>query len=298
MKAFLNKYVNVLILVVLMLIWGSSFILMKRSLLYFSSTELGALRIIFAGLALLPFFFKRRVGLSRRDWFWLALSGLIGQVIPAFLFAKAQTVIDSSLAGILNSTTPIFALIVGIFIFKMKAHWVNFVGIIMGFVGAVLIIWGKSKGSIEFNLQYSGLVLLATIMYAFNVNIVKHILRNIEARSIAILSVVFWLPFLLALLFFTTPILHTLQDPKAVMGLIYPMTLGMVGTALALVFFNILIKRSGVLFATSVTYLIPVVASIIGFFDGEMFKASHLLWIAIILLGVYLVNFKPKSGKL
>jgi len=136
---------------------------MKRTLEVYSNVELGALRISFAGLVLLPFAFSRIKGLSRKDWIWLATVGVIGNTIPAFLFAKAQTGIDSSLAGILNSTTPLFALIIGLLVYKLKTHWLNYIGIFLGFIGAIMIIISKNDGHIDFNLQYSAYVVLATV---------------------------------------------------------------------------------------------------------------------------------------
>jgi len=266
---------------------------MKRTLEVYSNVELGALRISFAGLVLLPFAFSRIKGLSRKDWIWLAIVGVIGNTIPAFLFAKAQTGIDSSLAGILNSTTPLFALIVGLLVYKLKTHWLNYIGIFLGFIGAIMIIISKNDGHIDFNLQYSAYVVLATVFYAFNLNIVKFNLKNTEPFTIAIISysIVFF-PVLIYL-FTGTSFAHTIQQPGAIAALIYPAILGVIGSAIAIVIFNYLVKISGVLFTASVTYLIPIVATIIGVFDGELIKPIHILWISLILFGVLLVNKKP-----
>ncbi len=268
---------------------------MKRTLAFYSNTELGALRISFAGLVLLPFAFSRMKGLSKKEWFWLLIVGLIGNTIPAFLFAKAQTGIDSSLAGILNSTTPLFALIVGLLIYNLKTHWFNFIGIILGFIGAIMIIISKNDGHIDFNLQYSAYVILATVFYAFNLNIVKYNLKNVKPFSIAIISysIVFF-P-VLVYLFSGTEFTNTIQQPGALIALIYPAILGVIGSAIAIVIFNYLVKISGVLFTASVTYLIPIVATIIGVFDGEVIRPIHTLWILLILFGVFLVNKKPKK---
>ena len=267
---------------------------MKRTLLFFSNVELGALRISFAGAVLIPFAFSRFKALNRSQWMWLAIVGVIWNTIPAFLFAKAQTVIDSSLAGILNSTTPLFALLVGLIVFKLKAHWVNYVGIFLGLIGAVMIILAKNDGHIDFNLQYSAYVVLATVFYAFNLNIVKYSLKDTDPYTIAIISFsIVFIP-VLTYLFIGTDFMISMQKPGALHALIFPAILGIFGSAIAIVIFNHLVKMVGVLFAASVTYLIPIVASVIGFFDGEVFKPIYLFWISMILVGVFMVNKKPK----
>jgi drug/metabolite transporter (DMT)-like permease len=295
-KKFIGEYLQWLLLLILALIWGSSFILMKRSLSFFTASELGALRISFAGATVLFFSFKRVKKLTKEDWFWLAFVGIIGNLFPAFLFAKAQTVIDSSLSGILNSTTPIFALLVGLLVFKMRASWVNFAGIILGFIGTVLIILAKNDGKIDFNLQYSALVILATFFYGFNINIIRNKLSKIDSFSIATISLsIIFIPAML-ILFFGTDFTQRIMLPPATQAIIYPAILGVVGSAFAIILFNQLVKLAGVLFTASVTYFIPIIASIIGFFDGEIFKPIYFFYILIILFGVFLVNKKPKTS--
>lgn len=274
------------------MIWGSSFILMKRTLEFYSNYELGALRIVFAGLVLLPFALKRLRSLDRKQWFWLSVVGIIGNTIPAFLFATAQTEIDSSLAGILNSTTPLFTLMVGITLFNLEAIRLNYIGILLGFIGAIMIIITKNDGEISFSLQYSSYVILASIFYAFNLNFVKYKLVKTDALTIASVSYFIVFPPMLLFLFFGTDFTTTVMMPGALYALIYPAVLGIVCSAVAITIFNYLVKIAGVLFSASVTYLIPIVASIIGFFDGEIFKPASIIWIAVILFGVFLVNKK------
>lgn len=265
---------------------------MKRSLVYFSPFELGALRIAFAGLALLPFVAKRIKGIAPKTWLQLIVVGLIGNTIPAFLFAYAQTGIPSSQAGILNSTTPLFALIVGLVFYKIKIGWWNVLGVFIGLFGAVLIIYGQSDGNLQFNFFYSSLVLLASILYAFNLNLIKQHLANVESFTIAVISYFVLLGPILLYLFFGTDFIHTIQDPINLRGLIYPAILGVVGSAIAISLFNILIKLKSVLFAASVTYMIPIVALFFGILDGEKFAPINFLWVAAILGGVLLVNKK------
>ncbi len=294
MKTYIDKYLQWILLTILVLIWGSSFILMKRTLVFYSNTELGSLRIVFAGLVLLPFAFKRMRGISKKNWFWIIVVGLIGNTFPAFLFAKAQTGIDSSLAGVLNSTTPMFALMVGLLFFKLKAHWMNFVGILIGFIGAVLMIVAKNGGHFDINIQYSMYVVLATLFYAFNLNIIKYKLANIDAITITAMSYTAVFFPILIYLFAGTEFTTTIMQPGALNALIYPAILGVLGSAVAILIFNYLVKLSGVLFTASVTYLIPIVAAIIGVIDGEVFKPSFLIYLALILTGVFLVNKKKR----
>lgn len=295
LKAFVKNYIQWILLFSLVIIWGSSFILMKRTLEFYSNNALGAMRITFAGLVLFPFVFKRFRKLSKKQWFWLTIVGLIGNTFPAFLFAKAQTGIDSSLAGILNSTTPLFTLLVGLAIYKLKAHWINYVGIVLGFVGAVMIIIAKNGGNIDFNIQYSMYVILATVFYAFNLNVVKYNLKDTDPYTIAIVSYSIVVFPAIIYLFGGTDFLESFKHEGAGLALIYPAILGIFGSALAIVIFNNLIKISGVLFSASVTYLIPIVASIIGFIDGEIFKPIYVLWVFLILLGVFMVNKKTNK---
>ncbi len=278
------------------MIWGSSFILMKRTLEFYSNFELGALRIIFAAMVLLPFAIRRMSKLNKDQWFWLIVVGLIGNTIPAFLFATAQTGIDSSLAGILNSTTPMFTLIVGVILFKLQAKRINFIGIIIGFIGAIMIILTKDDGPLEFNLQYSAYVILASVFYAFNLNFVKYKLAETDAVTIAAVSYSIMLIPISLFLVFGTDFVTTVKEPGAFAALIYPAILGIVCSAIAIVIFNYLVKIAGVLFSASVTYMIPIIASIIGVIDGETFKAASIIWIAVILFGVYLVNKKSVKG--
>lgn len=125
-----------LILLILALTWGSSFILIKRGLETFTPSEVGALRVVNTWLSLLPFALKRLKGFKVIHWILFAVVGIVGSLAPAFLFVAAQKGIDSSLAGILNSLTPLFTLITGIAFIKLKPKWFNITGVILGLIGA------------------------------------------------------------------------------------------------------------------------------------------------------------------
>ena len=287
-----------IILVILAVIWGSSFILIKKGLNYFTSVEVGALRISIAFLFLLPFVFKRIRRLSRREWKFLILNGMIGSGFPAFLFAKAQTGIDSSLAGILNSLTPLFTLIVSLSFFSLKIRWFNILGVIIGLIGAIGLISISGGKSFDFNFGYAVYIIFATICYATNVNIVKYKLKDTDALTITVFSFfTIGIPILLYLLLFTGFINKMTTIPTSWEGLGYIGILAVVGTGMALIAFNKLVKIASPVFAASVTYLIPVVAVSWGMIDGEKITIFAFFWMMVILLGVFLVN-KKKAVKL
>lgn len=281
------------ILIGLALIWGSSFILIKKGLEYFSSTEVGALRISITFLVLSPFAFDKLKHLSKREWKFLALNGLIGSGFPAFLFAKAQTGIDSSLAGILNSLTPLFTLLVGAIFFSHRSKWFNILGVLIGLTGAVGLISISGGRGFEFNFHYALYIIVATVCYAINVNIVKYKLPDTNALTITVMSFfIIGLPVLMYLLIFTDFTKQIIQEPEALTGLGYVAILSVIGTGLALIVFNKLVKIASPVFAASVTYLIPIVAVSWGAIDGEKISPVSYLWMALILVGIFLVNKK------
>jgi drug/metabolite transporter (DMT)-like permease len=281
------------ILTGLALIWGSSFILIKRGLDFFSSAEVGALRISITFLVLSPFALLRIRKLSLQEWKYLALVGLIGSGFPAFLFAKAQTGIDSSLAGILNSLTPLFTMVIGLSFFSLKIRWFNIAGVLIGLAGAIGLISISGGRSFEFNFQYAIYIIIATVCYATNVNLVKYKLRDVDALTITAFSFfIIGLPVLLYLLIFTEFIPQISTEPAALKALGYIGILAVIGTSLALFAFNKLVKLASPVFASSVTYLIPVVAVSWGAIDGEKMPPLSFLWMGVILLGIFLVNKK------
>ena len=280
-----------LALVVLMLVWGSSFILIKRGLVSFSSFELGALRISISFSVLFPFAIRRirNIPVPRLKYFIMA--GIIGNGIPPFLFAKAQTVIDSYLAGVLNSLTPLFTLLAGLLFFGTRTRWVNVVGVVLGLLGAVGLLTFVHDPEIGQGVWYGMLVVIAAICYAVNMNIIKTYLSEHDALTIT--SVVFLVigPPAMLILFGATDFFSTMaHHPQSWQSLGYIALLAIVGTAASMVLHNWLIKRTSALFASTVTYLMPVVSIIWGIVDGEIFLWVYMLWIAMILGGVYLAN--------
>ena len=291
-----TKALNWIILIALALTWGSSFILMKRGLEVFSSDEVAALRIFIAFLFLSPLLIKHFKKDLIKHWKGFLGMGLLGNFIPAFLFTKAETGISSSLTGMLNSLTPLFTLLLGVLLFKSKTKLINAIGILIGFIGAIgLLTAGKSE-DMNNNLLFGVYVVLATVCYALSVNIIKKELGQVNSITATVWAMMFIGPLAGIYLFGFTNFMADLKtNVLAYESLGYVSILAIFGTALSVIIFNVLIKNTNALFASSVTYLIPVVAMGWGILDGEEVVAMHFIWIIVILLGVYLVNKKPKT---
>jgi len=301
MKAEKNvKLESWLILVILTLIWGSSFILIKRGLEdsagnpIFSPEQVGALRIFIAGLTLFPVAILQFKKVLKKHHFWLLMVGLIGNTIPAFLFAIAETEVDSAIAGMINGTTPIFVFLISLIFFKVKFSRLNIIGTFIGFIGALgLVFFGAVK---EWSsLNYMLLLVLATACYGSSVNMMKMKLKEVKPITITAISLGYMaIPCLIYLL--TTNFNEVIStNPNAPMALFYVGILSVVGTTGALVLFNYLVKKESVLFASSVTYLIPIVAILWGIWDGEKLYSMQIGMILIILTGVFLVNKKDNE---
>lgn len=292
-----SKVLHWTIMIALVLVWGSSFIMMKKGLEVFPPDQVGALRVAITFIFLIPFAIYHFKKIKKHHLKYLLIVGFIGNFFPAFLFAEAQTGIDSSLAGILNSLAPLFTLIISVMFFKASAKWYNVVGIFIGLVGACGLLYVSGTKGFTNNFWYGSFIILATIMYAINLNVVKKYFSDLE--PIAITSFAFMLcgiPATVYLFFTDFPVLLATKE-HAVFGLVCLILLAVVGSALALIAYYYLIKFTTVLFAASVTYLIPIVAILWGMQDGEGFKLIYMLWIALILIGVFLVNKKEDATR-
>ncbi len=280
-----------LYLIVLSLIWGSSFILIKKSLIGLTPLQLGALRILFTTVFLLLIGFKSISKIQKHEWKWITISALLGTFFPAFLFAYAETEIDSAVASILNSLVPINTIIIGSLIFKIASSVRQFISIIIGFIGTVFLIYLSAELNPTHNYLYASFILIATLMYAANVNIIKKHMQTMSPMAIAVGNfVVISIPALVVLLFSNFFTVVDFKEPTVQKSLIYVAILAVFGTALAKIMFNKLVQISTPVFASSVTYLMPIIALAWGLFDDEIFGLWQLLASAIILLGVYLAN--------
>ncbi|WP_418638622.1 DMT family transporter [Winogradskyella sp.] len=276
-------------LLILSIIWGSSFILIKKSLLGLTAYQLGALRTIITGLILLTFGFNKLKTIPKSKWKWLLLSGLLGSFIPAFFFAIAETEIDSAVASILNSLVPLNTILFGFAVFKITSTKRQVSGVIIGFIGTAILILKGSELNPNQNYIYAGFVIASTIMYAANVNIIKRYLQDIKPLAIAAGNYAFIvIPALIILVFsdFFKP--KTFENPAFINAFIYVTILSVFGTAIAKVLFFKLVQISTPVFASSVTYIMPIVALIWGIIDGESFSFIQGLAALLILVGVYL----------
>jgi drug/metabolite transporter (DMT)-like permease len=277
------------------IIWGFSFFFMKKGLEVYSPYQVASIRIFLAFLSGLPIIAVMgfKVPLNRLPLIFL--SALLGSGIPPFFFTIAQTQISSSVAGILNSLTPLFALIAGGFLFGIKMKWMQIIGVTVGLVGSIIVVILRADGSFEFHFAFSLLVILAAVFYGINANIIKSKLLDIHPIQLAIATYCLIGPIAGIYLFSTdfVPLLKT--HPKALSSLGYLVILGIVGTSFALMLFNYLARRTSALFATMVTYIIPVVAVIIGYYTGESVGIIHLFGLGLILVGVYISSIKIKE---
>jgi drug/metabolite transporter (DMT)-like permease len=284
-----QKWINWLVFALLSLVWGSSFVLIKEGLRSFSPYQVASLRMLFAGLVLVPFAIKALPQIPKEKMGLVLISGVAGNFIPAFLFCIAETQIDSSLAGILNSLTPLFTILVGISFFKVQTNITKIIGVIIGFIG-LCFLFAAGKDMSMRNMSYAGLVLMATLFYGINVNMVGRYLQNIGALNIASVAFSFLVLPSAAILFFTGYFNNNFTNQTVVQSTLASAVLGIVGTSLASILFYYLIKRAGVIFGSLVTYGIPIVAVCWGMVYGEKITPMQYVWMGVILIGVFIAN--------
>ena len=293
-----SKFSSTLVLVLLALVWGSSFVLMKMGLKaedgssVLSPYQVACMRMILAAIALSPFTLQAIKNIQRQDWKYLAIVGFCGSGIPAFLFAISQQHLDSGLAGILNAITPLFTLLLAVLFFKKKSHRLQIGGMIIGFIGAAGII--AIKGSSMQNFEYAFLILAATLLYGISVNTVGHHLTHMKAPWITAVSITM-VSIPCAFILATTPIEIITEHPSGWRSFAAVATLAVVGTGIANILFFRLTQTAGPILASTVTYLIPIVAVSWGSMLGEEISAGQLGFAGVVLFGVYLSNRTPKN---
>lgn len=291
-----NPNIKWIYLIILSIIWGSSFILIKKSLLGLTPYQLGALRTIITGIILLIAGFYSLKEIPKDKWKWLFISGLLGSFIPAFFFAIAETEIDSAVTSILNSLVPLNTILLGFAVFKISSTKRQVLGVIIGFIGTAILITKGSELNPNQNYYYAIFVIASTLMYATNVNIIKRYLQDVRPLAIAAGNYVFILIPALIVLFFTDFFkTETFEQPEFINSIIFVTILSVFGTAMAKVIFNKLVQISTPVFASSVTYIMPVVALIWGILDGESFSLIQGLATLLILAGVYLSHKRIKT---
>jgi drug/metabolite transporter (DMT)-like permease len=285
-----NKIIPLLLLVLLALTWGSSFILMKKGLATYDSNQVAALRMLIAFIVLLPFGMVHLKRTYPGKWKYFLAVGLFGNFLPAFLFTLAETRISSSLAGLLNSLTPIFTLILGAFFYSMPVKRNHIFGIILGFIGAAMLIIGPGIGGFSTDAQFGLLIVLATLFYGISLNVIRKFLADIPSVTITFWAFMMVGPPAGLYLLTTDVVKRTTDTPGAWESLGFIAILGIIGTAGAVMVFNILIKKTSAIFASSVTYLIPIVALGWGILDNETMDWVQGMAILVILAGIFMIN--------
>lgn len=279
----------IFLFVILSIIWGSSFILMKEGMKVLTPYQVASLRMLSAGLAMLPFCIKYLKTVPKESFLLLFFSGLIGTFFPAYLFCIAETKIDSGIAGILNALTPLFTILIGAVFFASPMPLKKWLGVMIGFVGLVLlIVSGKNTFELT-NMQFAGLIVIATLLYGINLNIVSRYLQHIP--SLAVVSVTLAMLIIPSLLILIgTQYFHYAPDYPFLQATGASIFLGVVGTAVATLLFYRLIQTSGAVFSSMVTYGIPFVALTWGVFAGETINLFQIGCLFIILVGVWLAK--------
>ena len=286
-----TKQLKWFFLILLALIWGSSFILIKKGLVGLNPFQLGSLRMIFAAVFLVIIGFKSIASIPLHQWKYIAVTALFGTFIPAYLFAIAQTEIDSSVSSILNSLTPLNTLILGALVFGLQFKRSQIMGVIIGLIGSALLILNGAIHHPEQNYYYAILVVIASICYATNVNLIKKYLSDLTPLSISTGNfLVLFIP--ACVILYCSGFFDIIHVEKVQHSMIFIIILGIVGTGIANILFFKLIQMSSPVFATSVTYLIPVVAFFWGLLDNEMLTPVQFVGAFIILIGVYLSSKK------
>lgn len=277
-------------LILLSLVWGSSFILIKKGLVGLSALQVGSFRIIFAALFLILVGFRSLIKLSARQWKWIIISGFLGSFFPVYLFSFAETEIDSAIASILNATTPLMTLIFGALFFRAVFTQNKVIGVVIGLLGTAGLILSGASINPDQNYLYSGLVIIAASCYAMNVNILKRYMSDISPLGIAAGNFsALLIPALIAL-YFSGFFEQNIGSSVIQLSVMFVAILGIIGTGVAMIIFNKLVQISDPVFTTSVTYTIPVVALGWGILDGETFSSLQLISAVVILVGVFIVN--------
>ena len=290
----LNKWFY---LISLSLIWGSSFILIKKALVGLEADQLGSLRIIFSSIIIILIAWKRLSKITKLEWKWITISAFLGSFFPAFLFAFAEKEIDSAVASIINSIVPLNTVIIGMVLFNIRSTKRQIIGVLIGLVGTYMLIMSGIKLNPDQNYLYSGFVILCSFLYALNVNIIKKYLQHLSALTITVGHfAVIIIPAVIVFCFSDFDV-NSLRNQETIDSIIYVLILAVFGTALAKILFNKLIKISSPVFASSVTYSMLIVSIFWGLVDGEKFSIYQLIATIIIILGVLLTNKKspPKN---
>ena len=280
-------------LILLSFIYGSAFILIKKGLLGLTPIQLASLRVMFSATFLSIFGFKTIKLIPKNKWKWIVLTGFIGNFFPVYLFSFSQTIINSSVAALLSAMTPLFTILFGYFIFAIRFNKNKIFGVFIGFVATIFLVSNEISINSDYGGTYSFLIILATICYAINANLVKYKLKGVSAFAIALGNFISVLPFGILVFYFSDFPIHDFYESTLILESIgYILLLALIGSALANVMFNKLISISSPIFSVSVTYLLPIVGIGWGVLDGEFFSIFQWISCFIILYSIYLVTKK------
>lgn len=288
-----NKNLKWIYLLILSFVWGSSYILIKKALIGLSPLQVGSLRTIISTVLLLAIGYSSLKSIPKDKWKWILITGLVS-FIPPFLFAYAQTEIDSALAAILNSLTPLATLLIGVGFYRFKIDSKQISGVIIGLIGSVLLMYQGSVINPDQNLLYVFFIIFASVLYALQVNLLKVHLQDVSAVAITVGNFIFIFPLAVVIFFMSDYKQIDINDKDVKVALFCLIILSIVGTVFAKILFNKFVQIASPVFASSVTYILPIVALFWGLLDGEIFTLNQLFATLIILIGVYLANKKSK----
>lgn len=270
-------------------IWGTSFILMKKGLISYTYTQVAAFRLFFSFIFLLPLIFKNFKKIKQTSLTHILIAAFVGIAIPSVLFTKSQTQINSSLAGMLNSLSPVFTMIIGMWFFKARFKRYNILGIILGLIGAAGLMFKGQTGIFDQVNIYALLIAIATMCYGLNSNYVKRHLTHLDGITITALTFLMIGP-LGGLYLLFSDFSQAKASAHPLINLGYIAILALFSSAIGMIMYNTLIRYTSAIFVSSSTYIIPVFAIFWGLLDGEVVSPFQFLWISVIFLGVYLVN--------
>ncbi len=286
------------LLIILALTWGSSFILVKKSLIAFSPYEIGAIRVVVSGLIFgiigVPAIFK----MPKKTLFWVIVAGFFGNFLPMFLFPIAQQEVSSSLAGILDALFPLFVLAFGFLLFGIKSKQTQVFGAIIGFVGAASLIYFSEANTEGSQFWYVMLIILACASYGINALLIKEKIPNLSSLKLTAAVFTFWSIPSFVILYFTGIFQNFELTPERTEAMGYLGFLTIFGTGIAMFLYYKLIQNTTAVFASSVSYLLPIVAVTWGILDGEKFTIWYILGGILILIGIYLIREKKKDSNL
>ena len=288
-----NKNLKWIYLLILSFVWGSSYILIKKALIGLSPLQVGSLRTIISTVLLLAIGYSSLKSIPRDKWKWILITGLVS-FIPPFLFAYAQTEIDSALAAILNSLTPLATLLIGVGFYRFKIDSKQISGVIIGLIGSVLLMYQGSVINPDQNLLYVFFIIFASVLYAVQVNLLKVHLQDVSAVAITVGNFIFIFPLAVVIFLMSDYKQIDINNKDVKVALFCLLILSIIGTVFAKILFNKFVQIASPVFASSVTYTLPIVALFWGLIDGEVFTLNQFFATVIILIGVYLANKKSK----